>query len=667
MVLFQFLTSTFFFVLSSIIAFGFGNVDASTYFFIAALAVSAYTSWKATLASKPLSLLPLLGKSNWRNSVLALVIGLSFFTLAMKVAPLQPATPDEISHALNAIGEPYYHFDTRNIVLAAALHHQPPLDYVASSASLRLWGLGEVGARFPSIVFACLTLAALFLLCREVGASNLIAILTTFFCGTSSLFFQYALDGRPYTAGLFTFTLYLASSIRMLLAANPRQEIYSVIGAGTLFVMSVGMQPAFMMLVITFFAPIISNFQWRNTFSFFISNALTAAVTTPVLALIASRAVLFTPQHAPDVYNVRALALPKKIVADVSWFSNELFSMISEDSIIIIIILIAAIAGLYCFNRRNIFAEGSARVLTTFFGLVLTFALFNVTISSVFTMFIEHPFGPRHIIVSLIILCVAFAILAEWIVRTFSFDSAVRWVVTLCLATIVMFASSNNLQNLEKRLQPMSPFFDARSLYSYFRQLPMTAAPNWTANGYALDLLDTRFLDYSGFFAKAFYAPSDFPSSIYINQEPRKNLPVWHYLIDDIRAGRTPSEFIFLSFDPFFAGIKTLSVAEVPWTKSDGVSVVKISGFIITRLNVNSTPMESAIRFFEKIHNYYAVKVKPEDSAILTLLLETLTRLYLESHRCDKATEIILKMYSLNQIALVKEFPELLNECRSKK
>lgn len=347
MLYFQFFTSTFLLCMSTAIAFGLGSSDLTTIFFIAALAVASYCAWKAVSISTVRSSHST-QRNNWQTYLVSLAIGICFFGISITAARLQPATGDEISHALHAVGHPYYDFDTKNIVMASALHHQPPLHYVASSVSLRLWGLDETGARIPSVVFVSLTLVAFFIMCREMGVAFTISLLTTLILGTSNIFFRYSIEGRPYSAALFAFTIFLSASLNLLRNRHkevPKQEIYGAIGAGIVFILSIGMQPPFMMAVLTLTAPLLSSFRWRNTVWYLAANATAAAITSPVLALIASRAVDFTPDRGRDVFTTRLVELPNKLLTNNRMFWNDVFSYGAGEKWAACVSIFALIAG----------------------------------------------------------------------------------------------------------------------------------------------------------------------------------------------------------------------------------------------------------------------------------------------------------------------------------
>jgi hypothetical protein len=666
MLYFQFFTSTFLLCLATVIAFGVGSFDVTTIFFIAALAVASYCAWKAVSISKARSANST-RRSVWQNYLVSFAIGICFFGISITAAPLQPATGDEISHALNAIGHPYYDFDTKNIVMTSALHHQPPLHYVASSASLRLWGLDETGARIPSVVFASLTLVAFFIMCREMGVSFTVSLLTTLLLAISNIFFRYSIEGRPYSAALFAFTIFLSASLNLLRNRHnevPKQEIYGAIGAGIVFIMSIGMQPPFMMVVLTLAGPLYSSFRWRNTVWYFAANAVTAAITAPVLALIASRTADFTPNRGREIFTARLLELPNKLLTDNRMFWNDVFFHGAGEKWAACISIFALIAGITFYFRRNKFADsaflGTSSVLA---GLTLTAVLFFLAISSVFTLFVEHPFGVRHAITNVILFFLLFALSTEMISQALSFKRQIQIFATAVFASALVFASIGNYRMLLNRLKLGPTNFDARAVHTYLKDLPTTMPANWRATGYALDLIEFRSVDYSGFFGLPFYSSTNFPTSISVNQKPRRNLPVSRYLIEDFRLGHRPDEFIFLSIFPYFGRLNAFSISEVPWKPTDGVSVIKFPGFILTRVKVANQPLETAIRFFEKIKSAYLEK--PTDALDMSLLLDTLTRLYLEIRNCDKALENYKQIKPDSNVILQNEFPELLDTCRN--
>jgi hypothetical protein len=629
-------------------------------FLLGMLAASVAALW---IWGRPRKSLAIFSSSQSRRVSYGLAFVLAILTLVTfcQDLDLRAATGDEISHAQNALGEPYYDFDTKNIVVAAALHHQPPLDYIASAISLRIFGRNEFGARLPAVLFAALALAALFLLLSELGVRFVSSFLTVSFFGTSSIFVVYATDGRPYSLAILTSIVFLNFALRVCRSNDPKEEILVVVSSGILFLFSIGMQPVYMFATLLLVSPILSGFRWKNVKALAASVGAILFLGSPVLSLIGERAKAFAPNRSLDVFLARLRSAPSALAIDWStfWAGSSFGTAALQIVGLGLVLLLAGIAQRHVRFQKN--SDSVFGVLpSTLFGLLLAIGIYFFSITATFVILIDYEFLSRHAILTFSLAYILLGLTFEAGIRLAGSLGTMGSALSVSIGIGLILIHANQFALFQKHIRHFNDGFGGRAAFRYLKSIPGTVSKDWSANGYALDIVHSSQVDFSGFYGQMFYAKSDFPPSITVTQTPKPNLPIWFYLLEDVRSGRQPTEMIFYSIYPYFGLPSALSLKSVPWSTEDGVSIEEFPWVLITRVSVKGSLIETAIKFFDKVGKSLG------HGREMTLVHETRSRLYLEKGDCKSAELAFLEVQDESLWPQAKSLEELLKICENR-
>ena len=177
----------------------------------------------------------------------------SYFTYSQFFSA--PMWMDEYTHMLSAY---------QNLIHSAAIQQQPPGGYALTKLLCDLFGNTLISARLTGFIPMFLTLVlALFNFLKNKSFYPISTFLTLIFINMVDLRYI-ALEGRSVGFGFFGFALYLSSLFYLQKKPNYKNTIHLVFTT-FLFLNSVGLQPASIVLLVLGFSFIIAIFKKNKT------------------------------------------------------------------------------------------------------------------------------------------------------------------------------------------------------------------------------------------------------------------------------------------------------------------------------------------------------------------------------------------------------------------
>jgi hypothetical protein len=173
----------------------------------------------------------------------------------------------------------------------AATQAQPPLDYLLEGVALRVFGWNEYGVRMHAALLGAGAAALFFGLLMTAVRHPAAVLLGTVAFVTHPELIRYSQEGRPISCGVFFSVLWLWAVFRFLRtrpAHGRALAAASVLVAGVLFLLSVGLQPVVFLIVsgIAFAPALVSRRLRARILAVGALTAVAGVVALPALALI---------------------------------------------------------------------------------------------------------------------------------------------------------------------------------------------------------------------------------------------------------------------------------------------------------------------------------------------------------------------------------------------
>lgn len=252
---------------------------------------------------------------------------------------------------------------------------KPPLFYWASAISQKLLGEGLFGFRFPSVIFALLTLCVTWLWARELDGNRLLGTISVALLGSTYLFLQYARLGT-YEMPL---TFFCSASLLAAYLARKHHDLRFGLLAGLLFgcaFLAKG-TPVLAVMVLPLVLWMVGMGEFRSMFRLRVMVvallALAISVSWYVVLL-----VLYPEARAPLV-EVLLLPFgvdPKNIETGARHYEAPWFylKMLPRDGIPLALFIPAT--ALFAWRRRMWKSDSGERL--QLLGFVIPFAVFSL-------------------------------------------------------------------------------------------------------------------------------------------------------------------------------------------------------------------------------------------------------------------------------------------------
>lgn len=196
---------------------------------------------------------------------------------------------------------------------SSAMEHQPPLSYMSINFFTFWGGLNDTAARLSVALFSALSGTIAFVLFRHITRTVIVPIILTCLLVFHQYFYQYSIETRPIMIGIFFCLLYVSYLVSLFDEKTLGWPHYSFLTVlGILFLMSLGFQPAVLMVSLFLAISLILFSGFDKKYLYLILSILASVILyIPVQLVIfvtsPSRASAGLPQYFSNLlYNINS-------------------------------------------------------------------------------------------------------------------------------------------------------------------------------------------------------------------------------------------------------------------------------------------------------------------------------------------------------------------------
>lgn len=300
----------------------------------------------------------------------------------------------------------YFSNSVGELVKKAAVHAQPPLDYLIGYLLLKVFSFSETIVRLPAAIFGTLTVGLVYLLARRLSSQN-VAIMAALLSAVSNSLVAYSQEARPYS--IFIFALFLTLYLYFRVMDSGTKLCWLGFGISLYFLLLTrGLEPIIAILVINIISLLYFALS-RNTFYTAAISAVAFLLYLPFFRLIYYALQYFSERQKVSVSLWEDIShrLQDFPLGGMIWMGYEFTRPVS------LLFLIFMGLGFYTIFVNK--EKSKARIYATF---ALLMPLFHVFIYTYKVDLKASPFNPRYYIYLLPIFYIITAIGIETLWRS---------------------------------------------------------------------------------------------------------------------------------------------------------------------------------------------------------------------------------------------------------
>ncbi len=470
--------------------------------------------------------------------LIGLGIGLRFYSLGANSIWL-----DEDSQ-VNFVNRPF------DIVTAAALQQQPPIDYFFTWASIQSFGHVPWAARLPAAFFGSAFLCAFYFLLFRLTRSSVWSALGLSLAVVNPWLIRYSQEGRPLACSLFYLTVFLFYTFELFERKSSRPAWINLIFVNFFYLASVGFQPPLVILSLNL-ALVFTLYSGHATerLRFHFAAALALVLFLPFGLLIQARAMPFLKQ--PDWTGL------------VGYFSQFGLRYLGVTSALATLPFpLAPVArwllpAVWLWGALSLFLKSSERSKSIFAALIFTSGLFILISTLTFELIIDYPNppAPRYFLSSVPLLLLVFVLTFQRALRGLELVSP--WLKRGAhggVGLIVLLLFVYGVRNLQKVYVGVQGRESWPEIYKYLDEqsendaaafmFPVEVPMSWVQSG----LLGAQFY-FTGVMRQHVFAHDQWkiadvsPMKLIADYLQTGHEPKVFYMLNFRRAGPGPSAF----------------------------------------------------------------------------------------------------------------------------